>query len=294
MKYSEQFAVVSQNLGFSGSPVSIRPCAGGCIHDSTVWQFAGGERIFVKFSAEPEGRRMLEAEFDALKCIASTRTVRCPAPLLAIEVPERGYALVLEFLELGPLNRSAASQLGEALAHLHQCKANTFGFGRDNFIGRTPQRNSEVSDWGEFFWQHRIRYQLELARSRGYSTLPLPSKIEFAIRNALSAHAPHPSLLHGDLWGGNAAALPDGTPVIFDPASYYGDRETDLAFTEMFGGFPAEFYQAYEASFPMDLGYRERKSLYNLYHYLNHLNLFGSSYLNSCHEILNNLERRWS
>lgn len=293
MKYSEQFAVVSQNLGFSGAPVSIRPSTGGCIHDSTVWEFPGGERTFVKFSSDPEGRRMLESEFHALEHIAATQAVRCPTPLFAIEVPERGFVLAMEYLELEPLSHSSAAQLGEAMAQLHQCHGRTFGFERDNFIGRTPQSNVQTSDWAEFFWQHRVRYQLELARSQGYSTLPSPSRVESAILNALASHTPDPSLLHGDLWGGNAAALPDGTPVIYDPACYYGDRESDLAFTEMFGGFPPEFYQSYEATSPMDAGYRERKSLYNLYHYLNHLNLFGSSYLNSCHEILSNLEQRW-
>lgn len=293
MKYSEQFAVVSQNLGFSGAPISIRPCSGGCIHDSTIWEYAGSERVFVKFSASSAGKGMLEAEFDALERITATGTVRCPKPLLATEVPDCGFVLVMEYLELGPLTHTAGSRLGEAMAQLHRCHGSAFGFERDNFIGRTPQLNAMTPDWASFFWQHRICYQLELARSRGYSTLPSPSQVESPVRKALEGHTAQPSMLHGDLWGGNAAALPDGTPVVFDPASYYGDRETDLAFTEMFGGFPPEFYQAYEAVVAMDSGYRERKSLYNLYHYLNHLNHFGSSYLSSCHEILDHLERRW-
>jgi len=161
--------------------------------------------------------------------------------------------------------------LARMLATLHRQTGPRFGWHRDNFIGAAPQINSWRDDWATFFHECRIRPQLELARKNGFS-IPFPKE------NFLENHKPSPSLLHGDLWRGNAGFVEEG-PVIFDPAVYYGDREAELAMTELFGGFPARFYEAYNEAFPLPDGYETRKHFYNLYHLLNHLNIFGAGYL---------------
>jgi protein-ribulosamine 3-kinase len=172
--------------------------------------------------------------------------------------------VLLEQLDLRRSGDWAA--LGRMLALLHRQTGPRYGWHRDNFIGRSPQANGGCDDWNEFWWTRRLQPQLERAGLRA----------DF-LRNALNDHRPAPSLLHGDLWSGNAGFIDEG-PVIFDPAVYYGDREADLAMTELFGGFAPEFYAAYDAAFPRDPGYEQRKPLYNLYHLLNHLNLFGGGY----------------
>jgi protein-ribulosamine 3-kinase len=194
--------------------------------------------------------------------------MRAPEPISHGVAAGRAY-LVLEYLELS--GRKDFAALGRMLATAHRNAAHRFGWHRDNYIGATPQHNGWCDNWGEFWMARRIRPQLELAEGNGF-------RIAVPALNFLEEHKPAPSLLHGDLWSGNAGFTPDG-PVVFDPALYYGDREADLAMTELFGGFPREFYRAYNDAWPLDEGYERRKHLYNLYHLLNHLNLFGSGYL---------------
>jgi fructosamine-3-kinase len=178
-----------------------------------------------------------------------------------------GKAFIL--LEQLQLTRGDYAALGRMLASLHRQTNARFGWHRDNYIGLTPQQNSWCDDWAEFWRTRRMQPQLDLARRNGFDL-----EATFDLGN----HRPEPSLLHGDLWSGNAGFTAQG-PVVFDPAVYYGDREADLAMTELFGGFPREFYQAYDEAFPLDAGYAKRKHLYNLYHLLNHLNIFGGGYL---------------
>lgn len=151
------------------------------------------------------------------------------------------------------------------LAAVHGTTSERFGWASDNWIGLAPQENGWSDDWADFFLEKRLKPQAAKCGLSGH----LPD-----VRRILEGHRPEASLLHGDLWSGNAGFTPDG-PVIFDPAVYYGDREADLAMTELFGGFPAQFYSAYG---PLPDGYQVRKHLYNLYHLLNHLNLFGTGY----------------
>jgi fructosamine-3-kinase len=170
--------------------------------------------------------------------------------------------------------------LGRGLAAQHRTTAETFGLDHDNFCGSNAQINTPTDDWVTFFGERRLGYQMELVRSRGRLPGRRGDRLENLIAqlgNWLPSHPPA-SLLHGDLWGGNWLVTAMGEPALIDPAVYYGHREADLAFTELFGGFPAAFYQAYQSAWPLDPGYEERKPLYNLYHLLNHLNLFGESY----------------
>jgi protein-ribulosamine 3-kinase len=175
--------------------------------------------------------------------------------------------ILLERFDL--VRKGDFAAMGRALANLHRQTGPRFGWSRDNYIGLAPQVNAWRGAWADFFRECRLKPQLERAR--------LELRWE-RIDELLKGHSPAPSLLHGDLWTGNAGFTAEG-PVVFDPAVYYGDRETDVAMTELFGGFPREFYEAYDDVLPLDPGYEERKHLYNLYHLLNHLNLFGGGYL---------------
>jgi fructosamine-3-kinase len=182
----------------------------------------------------------------------------------------QGGTLLLEKLALRRDGDYAA--LARMLARTHRQRGPRYGWHRDNYIGLGAQANGWCEDWAQFWTERRMAPQIERARQNGF-VIEMPPVVP-----VLAGHLPEAALLHGDLWRGNAA-FADGAPVIFDPAVYYGDRECDLAMTELFGGFPPEFYAAYEAAYPLAPGYAKRKTLYNLYHLLNHLNLFGAGYL---------------
>jgi fructosamine-3-kinase len=190
---------------------------------------------------------------------------------------EQAY-LVLEYLPLRP--HGDAAQLGRQLAQQHRVGAARFGGARDNWIGATPQPNAWMDDWVEFWRARRLGFQLKLAAQNGHGgALQRDGEALMArLDGFFTGYRPAPSLLHGDLWGGNHGFLADGSPVIFDPAVYFGDRECDLAMSELFGGFAPPFYAAYREAWPLDAGYAVRRTLYNLYHILNHANLFGGGY----------------
>jgi len=237
---------------------------------------SGGERYFVKAQA-PSRLDVLEAEAEGLRELSRAGTLRVPAPVLCAAAGECAF-LVLEWLDFGAGGRDAA--LGAGLAQLHRISADRYGWRRDNTIGATPQDNAWSDDWATFFRDRRIAPQLALAarNSRGKWLQQNGDRLLAAIPLLLAGHAPAASLLHGDLWFGNAARLASGAPVIYDPAVYFGDREADLAMTELFGGFASDFYAAYREVSPIDAGYPVRRTLYNLYHVLNHFNLFGGGY----------------
>jgi protein-ribulosamine 3-kinase len=201
------------------------------------------------------------------------------------QVLDRGMRNGKAFILLEHLDLKAGdfAQLGRVLAKLHRQTAPRFGWARDNYIGLGRQRNGWCNDWAEFWRTRRLLPQIDLASRNGFG-------VEMPTLTLLENHRPPPSLLHGDLWSGNAGFTEEG-PVVFDPAVYYGDREADLAMTELFGGFPKQFYQAYDEAFPLPAGYEQRKHLYNLYHLLNHLNIFGGGYLSQVKATLGLLAR---
>ena len=205
--------------------------------------------------------------------------MRAPEPISHGAAGGKAF-LLLEFLSLKQRGDFAA--LGRMLAEAHRKPGGRFGWSRDNYIGATPQANGWCDSWAEFWRERRLKPQVELAKRNGFD-------LRFD-EDLLKNHSPQPALLHGDLWSGNAGFTAEG-PVVFDPAVYYGDREADLAMTELFGGFPREFYKAYEETYPLEDGYRLRKHLYNLYHLLNHLNLLGAGYLSQVKETLGLLRR---
>jgi len=235
----------------------------------------GGRRYFAKTNARSELDNFA-AEADGLAAL-SAAGARVPVPLCQGQAGEQAF-LVLEHLELRGNGDYAA--LGRSLAKVHSIRGESFGWRRDNYIGRTRQLNRCSPSWSGFWCEARLGPQLDLARKNGFrgSLLKKGEQLAEAVPGLLSEHAPAASLLHGDLWSGNAGFLADGTPVLFDPAVYWGDREADLAMTELFGGFPQDFYSAYAEAAPLDRGYAVRKTLYNLYHVLNHANLFGGGY----------------
>ena len=260
-------------------PFEVRdaiPVGGGSINQAYRLEGTDGSRYFVKLN-DARHLPMFAAEAQGLNAIAATNTLRVPQPIVHGTANAHSF-LVLEHLELG--SRGDARLLGEQLAALHRCTNGEFGFARDNYIGTTPQPNGWKDNWMDFWREQRLGFQLRLAAQNGYGgkLQTLGEKLLDALPAFFDGYAPQPALLHGDLWSGNNAFLADGMPVIFDPAPYYGDRECDLAMTELFGGYPADFYAAYRAMYPLDDGYAVRKDLYNLYHILNHANLFGGGY----------------
>jgi protein-ribulosamine 3-kinase len=253
---------------------SAAAVSGGCINDCYLVQ-AGAARVFVKLNAA-RFADAFAAEADGLSALRAAG-MRAPEPLAHGAAAGHAY-LALEALELGGKEDFAA--LGHALAALHRSRGERFGWTRDNFIGASAQRNSSSGDWIEFWRERRLAPQLALAVANGHGEIRQPmERICAGLPQLLEGRTPEPSLLHGDLWRGNVGFLAGGAPVVFDPALYRGDREADLAMTELFGGFPRAFYAAYEEAWPLDDGYGRRKHLYNLYHLLNHLNLFGGGYL---------------
>ena len=292
-------AVIAQAGGKGFRSQTVQAIGGGCIHQA--WLLADGDRQYFVKTNDVRTKPMFEAEADGLAALAATEAIRVPkVGAGGMKCPAWGTAggqafLVMEHLAMRALDRAGAAALGQALAELHRRTGNdgnaTYGWPRDNFIGATPQSNQSHRTWAGFFAAERLRPQLALASRNGMESA-LRDKGE-RVAERLAAffldYRPAPSLLHGDLWSGNAAQLPDGTPVIFDPAVYRGDRETDLAMSELFGGFPVDFYAAYRAAWPLDAGYETRKTLYNLYHILNHFNLFGASYLGQARRMIEKL-----
>lgn len=278
---SEPWADVAAEISrASGEPfraATRNPLGGGCIN--TAFCVAdGGRRYFVKLNSA-EKLAMFEAEADGLREIASSASIRVPLPVCA-GCSDGVSFLVLEYLDLVSCSGASCERMGQHLAAMHRHCAPSHGWRRDNTIGATPQPNAQSGDWIAFWRERRLGFQLRLACA---NRLPasLQRKGERLMQDLAGlfpGYVPLPSLLHGDLWGGNAGADTGGQPVLFDPAVYYGDREADLAMTELFGGFPARFLAAYREIWPTDPGYPVRRTLYNLYHILNHANLFGGGY----------------
>ncbi len=264
-----------------------RPVGGGDI--SSAWRIrVDNQPVFVK-TGPAAAYDMFLAEYEGLGELASTDAIRVPR-VLGCVCSGKESLLALEWIDFEITNSNAERLLGEQLARQHRHTAARFGWHRDNTIGSTPQQNSWSDDWVKFFGEQRLGFQLELAAQNGYSAA-LQSEGRQLLDNLGSFFGdywPVASLLHGDLWGGNWAVT-SGEPVIFDPAVYYGDRETDLAMTRLFGGFSPTFYDAYEEAWPMSPGHEIRISLYQLYHVLNHLNLFGASYLGRAQALIRGL-----
>lgn len=258
---------------------SARPVSGGCINQAFVAE-GGGQRYFIKLNSASTAD-MFAAEVDGLTAIAATGTFRVPAVIASGTSDDRAF-LVLEHLDLRPLQSAQdGERFAEALAAMHAVEGEHFGWTRDNYLGNSAQHNAASDNWARFFALQRIAPQLALARSKGFDgeLQRLGQSLIERIPALFLDYRPRPALLHGDLWHGNAAMTADGKAALFDPAVHHGDRESDLAMSELFGGFPASFYATYRRARPLDHEYETRKHLYALYHVMNHLNIFGRGYL---------------
>jgi protein-ribulosamine 3-kinase len=231
---------IGDTSGEAFSPRATHPVGGGCINTAAVLE-DGDTRWFVKLNSAPR-LDMFEAESDGLTAMAETNSIRVPRPLCCGVVGAEAY-IVMEYIPLGGGgSATTAERAGEQLAAMHRATSGRFGWHRDNTIGATPQLNAWESDWVAFWQTYRLGYQLEFAARSGHGgQLQRRGGLLCERLPALFDHAPVPSLLHGDLWGGNFSGDAEGNPVIFDPACYYGDREADLAMTELFGGFSGRF-----------------------------------------------------
>ena len=272
--------IESAIAGALGAPFRIEsrtPVGGGCIN--RCYRVTGRARAFFVKLNSPQRRAMFAAESAGLAAIAVTRTVYVPSPVCHGSSHDAAW-LALEHIDFGDAAANSMARLGAQLAALHRVTDGKFGWISDNTIGATPQINTRCRDWVEFWRERRLNFQLTLAAGNGApkSLLEKGGRLVQDFAALLKNVAVKPALLHGDMWGGNAGFDRTGAPVIFDPAVYFGHREADLAMTELFGGFSADFYAAYRDAFPLDAGYETRKHLYNLYHVLNHFNLFGGGY----------------
>jgi fructosamine-3-kinase len=249
----------------------------------------GSGWLFVKTVPATSNDR-LAAEAAGLEALATAGALRVPR-VCAQGIAAAEAFLALEWIDMAAATADSERRLGEGLAALHCVTADRFGWNHDNHIGPTPQANGWLADWAAFWREQRLQPQLDLAIRRGHGHLLADSgaRLLEVLEVLLVDHGPLPSLLHGDLWGGNWCTTTDGQPVIFDPAVYYGDRETDLAMTRLFGGFGRRFYEAYQGSAPLPAGHAVRAELYNVYHVLNHANLFGGGYVRQAHRMIRRL-----
>jgi fructosamine-3-kinase len=291
-----------QTLGDTTSIREVRNVGGGCINNAARLDTESG-RYFLKWNPRPLPN-MFTVEKQGLALLQATQTILIPTAYAADNANEDrpGYIL-MEWIETSGRGSSSPKQelLGEQLANMHRVgkpnqasqaeqaeqadqpdpSASYYGLDHDNYIGSTSQYNGWDNHWPYFFRERRLRPQIELAQRNGHLPPERRQRLERVLErldDLLAGGERQPALLHGDLWGGNVIVGPGNVPVLIDPAVYYGDREAELAFTELFGGFSARFYQAYNDTWPLDPGYKDRRDLYNLYHLLNHLNLFGESY----------------
>ncbi|VAW49949.1 Ribulosamine/erythrulosamine 3-kinase potentially involved in protein deglycation [hydrothermal vent metagenome] len=272
--------------------ITAHAIQGGDTHQA--YQLHSGKQNYFLKLAPAHNLSILQAELHNLQAIKQSNTLNCPPPYAAGIHQEHAW-LLMEFITLN--KQGDDIQRGRDLAFMHHHIHHTpdtlkpFGWFEDNFIGRTRQSNIWSSDWISFYGQQRLQPQFEMSQLNGAPKSLYQSGQALIERLPLwfQDYQPKPSLLHGDLWSGNSAFNTEGDPVFFDPACYYGDRETDIAMTELFSGFSSDFYNGYQEIFPLDSGYQNRKTLYNLYHTLNHFNLFGGSYLQQAQQTIQQL-----
>ena len=270
--------------------VEVGAVGGGSIHAAWRLDLSDGRTLFAK-TGPASVRTMFECEAAGLDALGQARVLRVPDDARVGGTDRHGF-LVMRHIAAGNPRRGFFREFGEKFAEFHRrTQHSRCGFAHDNFIGATPQPNPWTDEWCAFWRDHRLGYQLRLARSGGRSDATLDrlgDRLLDRLGEWLEVEEPF-CLLHGDLWSGNFLVGADGEPVLIDPAVYYGHREADLAMTQLFGGFTPEFYRAYEAAWPLPPGSGERLMIYRLYHLLNHLNLFGRSYAGQCLDILRRL-----
>jgi fructosamine-3-kinase len=264
---------------------SHQALGGGCINQTQKLETSQGD-YFIKFN-RANMLDMFEAEAEGLNELAMAKSVRIPEVFFSGETDGHAY-LVMEYIQPG--SQASLAEFGEQMAQLHRYTKSQYGWHRDNTIGSTPQINSWCNNWVDFYRTQRLGYQINLALDNGIGK-KRAEKV-YALMESLEhffTQPPEASVLHGDLWSGNYTISNKGNIVIYDPAVYFGDREADIAMTELFGGFSSEFYSGYQSVWPLDKDYPVRKTLYNLYHIINHYNLFGGGYASQAEQMTDQL-----
>ena len=280
------------------------PVGGGCINRCYRITLVNGSTFFLKENGAKVHPGLFWAEAVGLWSLNASGSPRLPKVLGVVEPSQNSASnaensnqyLLLEYLKSSSKSISFWEDLGHSLANLHlfnsqlsNNQVTLFGFSQNNYIGATVQINTWEREWIHFFREHRLKFQLKMARDKGLLSSSHIKKSEILLKklDSILFSPSYPELLHGDLWRGNVHIDEHGHPVIIDPAVYYGHGEADLAMTELFGHFPLSFYESYKSIYPIEPNADERKEIYNLYHLLNHLNLFGSGYMRNCLEIIN-------
>ncbi len=278
--------VISKQFGESTQLISSSPVSGGCINNTYRLQTSKAD-VFLKWNTD-QYQHMFECEAKGLETLASNSILDTPE-VFNHGIEGKKSFLLLAWLEKGPPCSAFWESFGSGLARLHKVSSDTFGFDEDNYIGKLPQRNKNHDSWHDFFREERLKPQISFAKSRNLLDSSVERKFEILydqLENLIPKEAP--SLIHGDLWSGNFIINSSGSVAIFDPAVYYGHRETEIAFTHLFGGFSSNFYSFYNEEFPLESGFEDRVDIHNLYPLLVHVNLFGTSYLSG---ILQTLRR---
>jgi len=282
---------ISAATGRPGRIVEHASLDGGCINHASRVDFEDGRVFLAKWNPSPLPN-LFEREAEGLQILHEAGAIRVPRPICTAGAENDGAApfIVLEYIQSGRQGPGFFETFGRQFASLHRETTTTrYGFAHDNYLGSTPQPNTWNNDWVDFYRKNRLGFQLDLARRNGLADAAfsrLGDRLLDRLDELIAEPAEPPCLLHGDLWGGNYLVGQKGEPVLIDPAAYYGRREADIAMTRLFGAFDARFYSAYEEIWPLADGSEARIDIYRLYHILNHLNLFGSSYHAGCLSIL--------
>lgn len=268
---------IEEIIGASIAPNSMAPVGGGSIHQAIRFS-AGDQRYFIKLNQVEEAANFA-AEAYNLQILGTRSQLRVPKVLFQGENASHAF-LLMEYIESGRETAAYWQRFGTQLAQQHREIGPGFGWDSSNFIGRLPQQNEWKTEWWEFFITQRLQPMEKLGRELGFLHAQHSRHLSKLYQNISGIHLlSAPSLLHGDLWSGNRMCDAEGQPVLVDPACYYGHHEAELAFTRLFGGFPATFYEAYQATYPLQAGWEQRVDLFNLYPLLTHLNMFGTGYL---------------
>jgi fructosamine-3-kinase len=271
-------AVIGQALGSSVRVERVMGLSGGSISDVTRVDTTAGVFVVKSHPNAPDG--LFQAEADGLAALRASGTSLAIPRVIAATTGQPSF-LVIEYLGAGRSGGGFDERLGVGLAELHRATTSRFGFHADNFCGATPQPNPWTGRWIDFYRESRLGHQLRLAVDAGHVSPADSSRIERLMQRLddwIDEPASGPSLIHGDLWSGNLHVTDDGQPALIDPAVSYSHREAELGMMRLFGGFSARVFAAYEAAWPLPPGWRDRNGLYELYHLMNHLNLFGAGY----------------
>ena len=274
---------------------TVSPLTGGCIHSSYRLICENGRSYFCKISSDPSVK-MLKRESEGLVALSEAASIQSAQPLVCGSISSLGKEfLITEFIEPGTPRLNFFERFGQDLARMHRdLSGERFGFHHDNYLGCTPQPNQWTAVWCDFWRGQRLGCQVELLQRKTYATPELQGlcrELMEQLEDRIGGTGEPACLLHGDLWSGNFLVDEQGSAVLIDPAVYYGEREADLAMCRLFGGFGAGFYRSYEDEWPFQPEAARRIEIYQVYHLLNHLNLFGAGYLSDCIDLLRRILR---